>query len=79
MTTIPTIDKEKNSLELHVDLCAERYRALDERLGNVENKLDMVIDRMDQVNAALGRTIIRASAPVIVAIITLIGVIITKF
>lgn len=33
---------EQTSLELHVELCAERYKRLEEKIGFVENRLDMI-------------------------------------
>lgn len=46
-------DIEKKSLEAHVELCAERYRSLDERLdafntkiGKVESCLENIRDMM---------------------------------
>ena len=33
---------EKKSLEAHVELCAERYRNLDERLANMDEKISIV-------------------------------------
>ena len=33
-------DIEKKSLEAHVELCAERYRSLDERLDGFNNKIE---------------------------------------
>jgi len=35
-------DIEKKSLEAHVDLCAERYKNLDEKLENLENRMDKI-------------------------------------
>lgn len=35
-------DIEKKSLEAHVELCAERYRSLDERLDGFNNKIEKV-------------------------------------
>jgi len=32
-------DIEKKNLEAHVELCAERYRYLEEKLSRVENKI----------------------------------------
>ena len=32
------IDVEKENLAAHVDLCAQRYASLDERLNKIENK-----------------------------------------
>lgn len=34
-----TTDLEKKSLEAHVDLCAQRYRFLEEKLETVEEKI----------------------------------------
>jgi hypothetical protein len=36
---VDTTDIEKKSLEAHVELCAERYRFLEEKLENVESTL----------------------------------------
>lgn len=36
---VDTTDIEKKSLEAHVELCAERYRYLEEKLEIVENSL----------------------------------------
>lgn len=33
-------DIEKKSLEAHVELCAERYKNLDEKLNNLEGRMD---------------------------------------
>jgi hypothetical protein len=35
-------DIEKKSLEAHVELCAERYNSLDERLNNLGSKITAV-------------------------------------
>jgi hypothetical protein len=34
-----TTDLEKKSLEAHVDLCAQRYRFLEQKLDTVEEKI----------------------------------------
>lgn len=35
-----TTDIEKKSLEAHVELCAERYRFLENRLTTIDNKIE---------------------------------------
>ena len=35
-----TTDIEKKSLEAHVELCAERYENLDNKLNNFEKRMD---------------------------------------
>ena len=37
-----TTDIEKKSLEAHVELCAERYRSLDDRLDAMNDKISTV-------------------------------------
>ena len=36
---VETTDIEKKSLEAHVELCAERYNALETRLDHVDSKI----------------------------------------
>mgnify|MGYP003336723539 CR=1 FL=1 len=40
MNTMNTIEGERTDLGVHVDICAQRYQALDERLDKVERKVD---------------------------------------
>ena len=77
MDTLPTIDAERASLETHVDLCAQRYMALDERMGNVEKKLDDVCKKVENLHADLWKVMIGTMGTVLVSIITTAGVIIT--
>jgi len=35
-----TTDIEKKSLEAHVELCAERYRFLEQKLGHMDEKIE---------------------------------------
>jgi hypothetical protein len=50
---VDTTDIEKKSLEAHVELCAERYRFLENKLETVEatvsNVNDMVVDIRDMM------------------------------
>ena len=77
MDTLPTIEIEKQSLATHVDLCAQRYMALDERMGSVERKLDDVCKKVESLHADIWRVMIGTAGTVVVSIITTIGVIIT--
>jgi predicted nucleic acid-binding Zn-ribbon protein len=38
-SSIQTTHLERSNLEAHVDLCAERYRVLEEKVNNRENSL----------------------------------------
>jgi vacuolar-type H+-ATPase subunit I/STV1 len=54
---VDTTDIEKKSLEAHVELCAERYRFLEEKLENVETSIDAV-----NINLSHVRTTVEAMA-----------------
>lgn len=40
---------ERENLEAHVDLCAERYRVLEEKLIRLELKVDSLADTMTKL------------------------------
>lgn len=46
-------DIEKKSLEAHVELCAERYRNLDERFEDLGTKISKVETVMEEVHKIL--------------------------
>ena len=41
-----TTQLEKTNLEAHVDLCAERYRVLEEKVKNISDRLDNIEDKV---------------------------------
>lgn len=45
-----TTDIEKKSLEAHVELCAERYRFLENKLTTVDNKISDLEDMMKRIH-----------------------------
>lgn len=47
---VDTTDIEKKSLEAHVELCAERYNALEARLDHVDNKITELSDLIKRVH-----------------------------
>jgi chromosome segregation ATPase len=46
MTPVSTTDIEKENLEAHVELCWERYRRLEEKVREIETKVDRVGDEI---------------------------------
>jgi mevalonate kinase len=64
-----TTELERTSLEAHVDLCALRYGQLEERLGKVETKLDLLSAEIIKMRQDFFKIMIGSSASVIVAII----------
>jgi hypothetical protein len=81
MITIDTLEQERTDLDLHVDLCAQRYAELDRRLISVESKIDAVVERVDDIGAEFKRNLLSAVATIIVGLLgsvgTIVGVIIT--
>ena len=45
-----TTDIEKKSLEAHVELCAERYNALEQRLDHVDARISTLSDIVREVH-----------------------------
>jgi uncharacterized protein YdcH (DUF465 family) len=43
-------DIEKKSLEAHVELCAERYNALDDKISSLDNKIEKVGTTVTEVH-----------------------------
>ena len=52
MSNQPT-DLEKKSLEAHVDLCAQRYRFLEQKLQDVEEKISKLDSVISDVHSML--------------------------
>ena len=50
-----TTDIEKKSLEAHVELCAERYNALETRLDHVDSKISSLSDVIREVHDMVQR------------------------
>ena len=44
---------ERDSLEIHVDLCELRYQALEDRMDRIENKVQDITDDLKQVKAEM--------------------------
>jgi len=50
-----TTEIEKKSLEAHVELCAERYNALENRIDNVDNKISSLSTVVREVHDMIQR------------------------
>lgn len=72
-------DIEKENLEAHVELCAQRYDALERRLTSVEGKILTLQDTIEKSSLNTIKILIGTAGTIIVAIISLFGVILTKF
>jgi prefoldin subunit 5 len=52
---VEATDIEKKSLEAHVELCAERYNALEDRLSNLDAKISSVASMVKEVKDCVGK------------------------
>ncbi len=73
-----TTDIEKENLEAHVELCAERYRQLETRLGTIEEKVSSLHTTIEKSHLNTIKILIGTAGTVIVGVLSLLGVIITK-
>lgn len=76
MSTPASTQLEKESLEAHVDLCALRYEALDNRLTKVENVLEVMRDEMRAGNSSLIKVMIGAAGTIVAGLLSTIVVLI---
>jgi uncharacterized protein YydD (DUF2326 family) len=83
---VDTTDIEKKSLEAHVELCAERYRYLEEKLDSLENRSiennKMISDIKSMVQTVVNKRndqIISWGLGIIVALGGVIGWFITHY
>ena len=70
---------ERENLEAHVDLCAERYRVLEEKLDNLDKKFDRLENAMKDLTekqvtdkASSNKLLIGAAATVIAGLLSTI-------
>jgi predicted nucleic acid-binding Zn-ribbon protein len=67
---------EKKSLEAHVELCAERYKNLDDKLQNLDNRMgkleELILDIKNSVSLSpneSNKTLITIGTAVVAALI----------
>ena len=76
MSTPTAIEKE--NLEAHVELCAQRYDALENRLTSVETKISTLQSTIETGHSSMVKILIGTAGTVICGILSLLAVIITK-
>ncbi|MDC6480922.1 hypothetical protein PQZ46_00065 [bacterium] len=79
MSELPTTELEKESLEAHVDLCALRYKSLDDRLYKVEEKIQEVHKDIKDGNASMTKVIIGAAGTIVAGLLSTIVVLLMSF
>jgi hypothetical protein len=69
---------EKTNLEAHVDLCAERYKGLHDRLTAIEQSLKRIADDMLVSHKSSNKTLIMTAGTVIAGLLSTIVVVLLK-
>jgi hypothetical protein len=78
MSTGEIIDIEKTNLEAHVDLCAQRYKSLDDRLSSIEVKFDSLKELIENGHTSMTKVLVGTAGTVITGILGLMVVILQK-
>jgi chaperonin cofactor prefoldin len=74
-----TKDLEKDSLELHVELCATRYDSLEKRLSSIETKVSSLAQTIQESQHSMSKVMIGTAGTVVAGVISTIIVILLKF
>lgn len=76
---------ESVDLKLHTHLCAERYRGIQEQYERLEQRVESVEEKIDELkkdyndgNKSLKTTLITTGGSILVAIISVIGILLMK-
>jgi hypothetical protein len=78
MSTGPMIDIERTNLEAHVDLCAQRYQNLDDRLTSIEGKFVDLKKLIEDGHSSMTKVIVGTAGTMLTGIISLVIVLLTK-
>lgn len=74
-----TTDIEKENLEAHVELCAERYKQLELRLSTIETKVGNLAEKIEDSNSSMSKVIIGATATIVAGLLSTVITILMKF
>ena len=67
-----TTSLERTSLEAHVDLCALRYQQLDNRLTNLEKKVDDIHEDIVTGQKSLTKVIVGTAGTVVAGVLSVV-------
>ena len=70
---------EKQNLEAHVELCAERYEQLNGRLETIEDKVSELAKKIEESQSSMSKVIIGATATIIAGLLSTVVTILIKF
>lgn len=73
----PAKEIEKKSLEAHVELCAERYSTLEEKLDSLESRMGKIEHHIVDIKDSIGKVGIEGNKTLITVGTSVIGVLLT--
>ena len=73
-----TTEIEKENLEAHVELCAQRYDALEKRLGSIETKVSTLQDLIEKGQLSMTKVLIGTAGTVIAGVLSTLVIVLTK-
>lgn len=71
-------DIEKENLEAHVELCAQRYAQLDNRLSTIEAKVVTLQDTIEKSHMSMIKVLIGTAGTVVAGVLSTLIVILTQ-
>jgi hypothetical protein len=77
MSTGP-IEIERTNLEAHVDLCAQRYESLDNRLTAIEGKFGDLKRLIEESHSSMTKVIIGTAGTVVTGVLSVLFLLLTK-
>ncbi len=77
--SIETTNLERENLEAHVDLCAERYKHLELRLSTIETKVEGLGKSIAESNNSMQKVIIGATATILGGLLSVVVTLLMKF
>jgi hypothetical protein len=77
MSTGP-IEIERTNLEAHVDLCAQRYANLDDRLTAIEGKFGDLKQLIEDGHTSMTKVIIGTAGTVVTGVLSVLFVLLSR-
>lgn len=78
MSSQGPIEIEKQNLEAHVDLCAQRYESLDQRLTKIEGKFSDLQKLIEAGQNSMIKVVIGTAGTVVTGVLSVLFVLLTK-
>lgn len=79
MSAMRTTELERENLEAHVDLCAERYGQLETRLSIIEIKVNQLAESINESQRSMVKVIVGSTATIVGAVLSAVVTILLKF